>query len=345
MKIISPYIVLLFVISLPLNALAQYAGFPSAYTTLGFGARAMGMGNAVSSSANDGIYPFYNPALAASITKRSVEFSSAVMPYDRAVHYALFNYRMPPDAGISISLINATVKNIDLRSQSGYHIKNQSTNDFEAATSFGVRATPNFHVGISLKFIYANYHPEVPASFGFGLDIGSMYRINDFMQLSFSIHDIIKANRWSTNDLYGTQNSDTDTDNFPIRYKMGLSYSNKTNTLLITGEFEAWSWNTDYIKREAGFDFGTSEFYKKSSIVTSESGLRSGIRYRIHPRLSLRTGYQLRSLKNRTDSGSFSAGFSLYLPFDALSPSIHYAFVQEPNGFSNFHVFSLSLTF
>ena len=42
-------------------------------------------------------------------------------------------------------------------------------------------------------------------------------------------------------------------------------------------------------------------------------------------------------------SGHLSAGFSINLPFDRFSPSIDYAFVREPYGVANMHVFAIRM--
>jgi hypothetical protein len=78
--------------------------------------------------------------------------------------------------------------------------------------------------------------------------------------------------------------------------------------------------------------------------TTSKSKLwRIGASYHIHKRFTLRAGWQVNDLKQSGETNIPSLGFSVHLPFDHFSPSIDYAFLREPDGVANMHVFSLRL--
>ena len=56
------------IVATPVNA--QLAGTPGAFTRLGFGARGMGMGNALTAVVDGEITSFYNPAVTPFLTDR-----------------------------------------------------------------------------------------------------------------------------------------------------------------------------------------------------------------------------------------------------------------------------------
>ena len=70
--------------------------------------------------------------------------------------------------------------------------------------------------------------------------------------------------------------------------------------------------------------------------------LKLGGTWHAHERFTLRAGYRITDTQV-TGSGSISTGFSVHLPFDNFAPSFDYAFISEPYGISNIHVFALRL--
>jgi len=81
----------------------------------------------------------------------------------------------------------------------------------------------------------------------------------------------------------------------------------------------------------------------RSNVTTNSQIGRLGARYRIHTRITIRSGVQAMDLNHDTFSIQPTAGFSLHLPYDRLSPAIDYAFVREPSNISTMHVFSIRL--
>jgi hypothetical protein len=59
--------------------------------------------------------------------------------------------------------------------------------------------------------------------------------------------------------------------------------------------------------------------------------------------LTLRAGYQNGDLGYFEDNQRISMGFSVHLPFDAMSPSVDYSVTREPGGMSFMHAFAIRL--
>jgi hypothetical protein len=323
-------IILLFTMGLPFffsaaTLLAQSGGQTGSFQRMGFGPRGMAMGNAMTSATGDGVYGYYNPALTAQRSdRRQLDISSAIMQFDRNLNMLNAHFNLPPSAGIGLYLIHAGVRNIDGRTSSGYHTQMLSTNEFQIGTQFGMRFSDRVWSGVGLKFNMARFHEELNSSTAFGADIGVLIRLTDNITAAVTAQDLLATYQWHAGNLYGDDFNITTEHTFPVRLKAGLSYI-PIDPLLISSEFEY------RINHEP-----------EPRLNINSTFLRLGVRYFIHERFTIRSG--IRFIDMNTDSTTaVSAGFSLHLPLDQLSPSIDYTFVQEPNRITNFHVFALRL--
>ena len=305
--------------------LAQSGGYAGSFQRLGFGPRGMAMGNAMVSVTGEGVYGYYNPALAAQNSEyRQIDISSAVMQFDRKLNMVNAHFNLPPSAGIGLYLIHAGVSDIDGRTNSGYHTQMLSTNEFQLGSQFGMRLSPYIWSGIGLKFNLARFHTELNSSRAFGADIGFLIQFTEKIFAAITIQDMLATYQWAAGDLYGDDFNITTEHSFPLRLKGGISYI-PFDSVLFSSEFE----------------YRFQSFPENSSGINS-TFLRLGGRYNIHERFTLRCG--IRILDMNTDlTTTISTGFSIHLPFDKFSPSIDYTFTREPNKVSNLHVFALRL--
>lgn len=310
--------------------LAQDGGYAGSFQRMGFGARGMAMGNAMTAVHTEGIYGHYNPALAADTTyadRNQVDFATAVMEFDRNLHMAGVHFHLPPAAGIGVQLISASVKGIDGRTSSGYHTEMLSTNEYQLLTQFAIRFHPSVWAGIGLKLTTADYHSDIRRPVSFGGDLGLKITTGGRVTVGFTIQDLLSAYQWNVFGLFGDELQKVANQKFPIRLKSGIAYK-LNEELLFAGEYE-------YRINPADFEISDSHRYNSKNI-------RLGTRYTIHERLSLRGGFRFIDLRYK-NTPTLSAGFSVHLPFDRFSPSIDYAFIQEPNKIANLHVFALRL--
>ncbi len=322
---------------------AQNGGFAGASTRMGYGPRAISMANAFTATTSEGIYPYYNPALAAeSIGFKQVDLSVSSLEFDRVYQTIGANFKLPPNAGISFGLIRTGVKDIDERSLSGYPLGTFDLAEYQLYSSFGIKFSNKFNAGISFKLNYANYHDDLPAVTGVGVDLGILYKISSYLNFGFTVQDMFANYTWNSADLYGTTQSRNVVNTFPTRFKWGLSYQKDVFT--IATEFEVQSYISEVNNKELFISGSSSPSVIESfdDISTSSGIFRIGGSWKAHERFSIRGGYKITDTST-LDSGSFSTGFSLYLPFDTFSPSIDYAFSIEPYNVANMHVFALRL--
>lgn len=325
------------------NLIAQNGGFAGASTRVGFGPRALSMANAFTATTSEGIYPYYNPALVAEpYGFKQFDLSVSSLEFDRVYQTIGTNFRLPPNAGISFGIVRTGVKDIDERSLSGYPLGNFDVAEYQFFSAFGVKFSSKFNAGISFKLNYANYHNELPAVSSVGVDLGMIYKISEHLNFGFSVQDMFANYTWNSADLYGSSQSRNVVNTFPTRFKWGLSYQG--NYFTIASEFEVQSYLSEVTTKEVFIEGASTPTILESfdDISTSSGIFRLGGSWKAHERFSIRGGYKIMDTTT-LDSGSFSTGFSVYLPFDTFSPSIDYAFVIEPYNVANMHVFALRL--
>lgn len=325
------------------SAKGQTGGYAGEFTRMGFSPRGMAMGNAMTAVDHQGSYGYYNPALVASPSETiQLDFSSAVMRFDRKLHMVSAHFRLPPTAGFSISLLNARVNDIDGRNQSGFHTETLSTAEYQVIGNFGIRFSEKAWAGIGLKYNLANYHTDVPNSKNIGIDAGIRYALNHFFTLAAAVKDILSENDIDSAELYGTETSTDRSQPYPTRYLFGVAYE-YSELLLLSLDFEHRSQNGSRALTESEIVNGFEQTrINREEITGTSQFIRMGTSYDMHERFTLRGGVQF------TDIGAEnvllpSGGFSIHLPFDQFSPSIDYAFIPEPGRISTMHVFALRL--
>jgi hypothetical protein len=326
----------------PIILHAQDGGFAGGAFHMGYSAKGMAMGNSMSAVTSQGIYSFYNPALAASKTDfRQTDLSIASLEFDRYLQTAGVHFQLPPSAGISIMIIHSGIQDIDGRSISGYPTGRFDAADLQLRADFGIRLSEIVYGGIGLKFSLADYHPELNKATSFGIDLGMLLKTKSDLNFAFTIKDLFAGYKWNSQSLYGQDQAQNTLDEFPIRLTLGSSY--EASKWTVSAEYEYVISKTDYITDQIILIEGKPTYEAITEEVTSTlSQLRIGTSIVLHERFSILGGWGLPSFEN-ADSWNLSAGFSIHLPFDYLQPTIDYAFVKEPYRISNIHMFTLRL--
>jgi hypothetical protein len=338
----SAILLLLLQLSLPV-AEARQAGRAAVFTEIGHGARGMGFANAMTATISEGSYSFYNPAHTGFFRDPAhptiqADFSTAIMAFDRHLHAASVRFPLPPSAGIGFSIIKAGVHGIDGRSPSGYHTGYLSTSEYLMSGSFALQVTRRLTAGVSINYFLADLHPDVPKSNTIGLNAGILYQITSSLTAGMSLHNLLASYRTDSSGLYGTD-SPGRSEQIPNKWVSGLSYQPVSRiTLSIDMEMQ-WA---EYF-RSSDSDGSRLSYQQLSEKYYNVKG---GGSYRLHERFTFRGGFSWEMQSEYTDVTIQPAvGFSLHLPFDSLSPSVDYAFVQEPSGISSIHNFSLQFIF
>jgi hypothetical protein len=308
---------LLALLAIPAGASAQIAGQPGAFSRLGFGARGIGMGNAMGAVLRGDVVGYYNPAILPWMESRHGTAAIGVLSLDRQLNFLGASFPLPPNAGLSVGLINAGVSGIDGRDSDGEPTGDLSTSENEAYLGFGIRFKPGFSLGVNLKLLYYHLYEDI-SSTTFGFDIGGAYPVTQDITVAATVRDLNSKYSWDTSDLYG-QNGQSTTDRFPILYTGAVAYALPDSLGVIAGEIEASN---------------------ASSLV-----VRAGAEVNIVPELTVRAGLDRIDLHDEGTGVKPTFGVTARKSLDGWTPAITYAFVVEPFAPNGMHIISLAILF
>jgi len=303
------FILLLFASS----ASAQLAGTPGAFSRMGFGARGMALGNAMTAVNSGEIPGFYNPAALTFLKSSSVSISYGILSLDRGLNSIFFSSPIDTTASISLGILNSGVKNIDGRDYDGFRTGTYSTSEnlFSFSTGFRIR---KISIGVTAKIYYYSLYTNLSWT-TLGLDIGAAYSISPNITLGAAIRDLNSKYKWNTSDLYG-ELGNTTTESFPLRRALGISYTLGDSIGILSAEIESSNRSTTIV--------------------------RLGGEYTIIEQLTLRAGLDGWELSDAAQAHP-SFGFTLKSNFTEWNPSLNYAYVIEPYGLFAIHVISISV--
>lgn len=184
--------------------------YSNEFLNIGTGARGLAMGGAVISHQEDVYAPMWNPAGLTGVTD---DWQGAVMHaeyFESIAKYDYIAYAKPLENGgaFGISLIRLGIDNIldttrmiDSEGNIDYDkIAKFSQADYAGIITYAFypNGNENLSVGVNAKLIYRNVGKFANA-FGFGFDIGAIYRTNDW-NIGANLRDITTtANFWNIN--------------------------------------------------------------------------------------------------------------------------------------------------
>lgn len=290
---------------------------------MGFGARGIGMGNAMSAITTGELNSYYNPALNSFQEGNSFHTSYSFLSLDRNLNFVNFTKKFGNGEGgkaipgISVGIINAGVDNIDGRDSQGNKFDDLSTSENQFFLSLSNRFSNKLALGVSFKFYYYKLYEDVTAS-GLGFDIGALYLLNENITISFMISDINSKYEWDTSNLYGSSGNTT-TDKFPVLKKIGISYKLNDPNIIAAVEFENSNAETNYI--------------------------RVGAEYNVFENLYFRAGVDKINISNFDVPVRPAAGFSYFYPLSIGVVGINYAFAIEPYSSFDQHIVGLNINF
>jgi hypothetical protein len=133
-KLFAIIFILLFESILAQPKFSEIAVKPGAFSRMGFGARGIGMGNALSAVTTGNLVSYYNPALTVFQEGNSFQTSYSFLSLDRSLNFLNFTRRFDfysakdtanknreprSTAGFTLGIINSGVSNIDGRDNQG----------------------------------------------------------------------------------------------------------------------------------------------------------------------------------------------------------------------------------
>ncbi len=304
---------------MPLDMVAQnnyaLAGLAGSAMRMGFGARAMTMGNSVGAMTNDDGLSYYNPAVVPFQIDRTAFVSSGLLPLDRSLNFLSYTQSLKPAGGFSLAILNAGVSNLEGRNSDGIQTDTYSTSENEFLFSFGTKIRPDFSIGVSAKILYYSLFQGVKST-TVGFDLGILYALNEEWALGLVLGDINSKYKWDTSSLYG-EDGNTTIDRFPLRRRLAVCYSPAFFKSTLSGEIE-W--------------------------IGSTWLSRCGLEIPLHENLTIRGGIDQITFDGSVSSKP-SLGFSLQAPVASWKPVLTYGFIFEPYSQGGIHMLSLALGF
>ncbi len=310
---------------------SEISSMPGAFSRMGFGARGIGMGNAMSAIKEGALVSYYNPALAVFQTGNSFQTSYSFLSLDRNLNFVNFTRRFEigrkedsenvkstkSTAGFSVGLINAGVSKIDARDGQGRKTGELSTSENQFFLSVSNKFSEKLALGIAFKFFYYKLYENVTTS-GLGLDIGALYSFNESITISFMFSDINSKYEWDTGKIYG-QDGNVSRNRFPLLKKIGAAYKLNEPKIIAALEFES---------SNAGTNF-----------------LRGGAEYNIYEIFFIRGGFDKLNLNNLDFSVRPSFGFSYFYDVNSIRIGVDYAFAVEPYSSGDLHIVGINVNF
>ena len=329
--------ILLLLILLPFIGIAQpnfseISSLPGAFSRIGFGARGIGMGNAMSSIIEGNLVSYYNPALIVYQENNSFQTSYSFLSLDRSLNFLNFTKRFEfyskkdslienpkprATAAISVGIINAGVSKIDGRDNQGIKTGDLSTSENQFFLGLANRFSDKLSIGIAIKFYYYKLYEEINTN-SVGFDLGALYRVNDQWNVSLMVADINSKYKWDTQPVYDLQGSTT-VDKFPSLKKIGISYKNQALGFVASAEFENSNAETNI--------------------------LRFGAEYNLIKKLFIRGGIDQFNLSNSDFPPKPAFGFSYFEEFGNILLGVNYAFMIEQYSPYDRHIVGLSANF
>ncbi|RPI01393.1 MAG: PorV/PorQ family protein [Ignavibacteriae bacterium] len=323
MRIISRRIVVMTAIAMiiPVVAISQLAnsnsagGRAGAAMRMGFGARGLAMGNAMTSVINGDVQSYYNPAVVPFETEPTFAVTYGILSLDRKLNYLSYTKNLKPNAGFSLSIINAGVGNIDGYDRNAVQTGTLSTSENAFLLSFGLKPAEKFSLGVSVKVLYYSLYESVKSTTA-GVDVGALYLLSQEWTLGAVVQDITAKYKWDTSKLYG-QFGNTTAEYFPLRKRAGITWMPKEYPVMLTGEVEA---------------IGSAVF------------LRAGSELKISEGVYVRGGLDQIAVNNDVPAKP-ALGLSVQTKVGTWTPSFQYAYVFEPYSPSGLHILSIVLRF
>ncbi|HLB00841.1 MAG TPA: hypothetical protein VJO14_05600 [Bacteroidota bacterium] len=295
---------------------SQTAGRAGVFARMGFGARGMGMGNAMTAVIRGDVLSYYNPAAPAFGTVRHAGVSFGLLSLDRYLNFLNFTQPIQPSGGLSVGLINAGVRDIDGRDSDGEKIGLYSTYENQVTLSFSNRVDDNVSIGMTMKLYHSKLFDEVTTT-TVGFDGGILVQPVKSFTVGIVLQDIGSKYKWNTKDVNST-GRETD-DKFPMLKRLGLACSLPGEQGVVAVDFEQTS---------------------GGSVV-----IRSGVEYSPEEHFSLRGGADRIDFGDGATGVKPTFGFTVINPLGGWTPSLSYAFSGESFAPRGFHMITLSAIF
>ena len=231
--------IIIAILSICVSAFAgTNGGLGGAFSRMGAGIRARGLGNAFCAVAEGPSALYFNSGALPFHTKREFTASSVNLALDRRMDFIGFSTPLKPkaegkvvNAGVALGWIHASVSDIDSRDYDGSPLEtiDMSSNLFQFG--FGIQLHERVGAGIGVKKIYETFgkigddETSVNAD-GLGIDAGVFARVLEDVTVGAQIKDVNSKTTWSTTNYWSQGTSKT--DEWPLQYRVGFAYNRES---------------------------------------------------------------------------------------------------------------------
>ncbi|MCC6476940.1 hypothetical protein IT157_07775 [bacterium] len=239
-------------------------GTGGAFSRMGAGIRAKGLGNAFCAVAEGPSALYFNPGALPFHQKKEFSASSVNLALDRRMDFIGFSTPLKPkaegkvvNAGVALGWIHASVSDIDSRDYDGAPLEmiDMSSNLFQFG--FGIQFHEKLGAGIGVKKIYETFgkigdEESSVNGDGFGIDAGVFARPIEHLSVGAQIKDVNSKTTWNTTNYWSQGTSKT--DEWPLQYRIGLAYERSG----ILGAFDLEGSEENEVKTHAGVEGRTA---------------------------------------------------------------------------------------
>ncbi len=319
-----------------------YSQAAGAFSRMGFGARGIALGNALSADVGGIGSPYYNPALAPYAKRQNLEATVALLNFDRSLQFLQLASPLRRNAGIAVGLIHASVDNIDGRDNSGFHTQDLSIDEFAGFLAFGIRKSDVFSAGIAIQFFRTDLFDGLDPGVSVGIDIGLTVQLIEGVHAAFVLDDLLARYQWNTDTVNGSGGKRT-TDNFPTRLRIGLMTTRLHEKLRFVAEVESRFTKVEAVSRSVTI-LGSepAERANREDLILRESRFRAGAEYEFLPQFVIRGGVEQLG-KEALGGVRPSAGFMIEQEVGTLIARFEYAFSYESPASGTMHLFTLRM--
>ncbi|MBD3223182.1 MAG: PorV/PorQ family protein [Caldithrix sp.] len=276
----------------------------AAFLEIGVGARAIGMGGAFVSTANDASALYWNPAGLGELKRAEIMFVHtnwiANINFDFAgVVIPLGRYGTIGGGITSLSMDDMKVRTIDQPEGTGEFFK---AGDLSIMLSYGYKLTDRFSIGFNTKFIHQQIWKETAR--GFALDIGTIFRTGlNGMRIGAALTNFGTDLQMSGDDLLVYH----DIDPYQLGNNERIFASLKTQTWPLPLNFQAGLAMEAYQSDRHRLTLATEAMHP----INNTESLHAGMEYAFNELFFLRGGYRNLLLKDSEEGLTMGAGFSI----------------------------------
>ena len=215
------FFALIFCLGMLSYASTGSAGSAGAYLRMGMGARAIAMGSAYCSIADDPTAVHWNTSGISQIYKNTVSSMHAVLTLDRSYDYTGFVsplYR----GSWGVSWISAGVDKIERYDSVGNRIGYFDDSENAYIFSYAVPIGHRYNIGVNIKYLRHDILDNAADSWG--ADFGFLAHVNERIDIGATLRNIGAKMKWDT--VSGRS------DEIPFDMALGISYKPYKNLIL-----------------------------------------------------------------------------------------------------------------